>query len=76
MRFTVFGATGDIGRHILGQAVAAGHDVTAVACSPQDLSADVRAIPPTWPAIASSLPARWWCRTVLSISHPSCRGAR
>jgi nucleoside-diphosphate-sugar epimerase len=44
MRLTVFGATGGIGRHILGQAVAAGHDVTAVARSPQDLSADVRAI--------------------------------
>jgi len=44
MRFTVFGATGGIGRHILGQAVTAGHDVTAVARSPQNLSADVPAI--------------------------------
>jgi putative NADH-flavin reductase len=38
MKLTVFAATGGIGRHILEQAVAAGHDVTAVARNPQNLS--------------------------------------
>ncbi|RBL82840.1 epimerase, partial [Streptomyces cavourensis] len=29
MRLTVFGATGGVGREIVGQALAAGHEVTA-----------------------------------------------
>lgn len=31
MKLTIFAATGGIGRQLLGQAIAAGHDVTAVA---------------------------------------------
>src|SRR5258708_27812658 len=42
MRLTVFAATGGIGRHLVDQAVAAGHDVTAVARSPRNLPADGR----------------------------------
>ena len=38
MRLTIFAATGGIGRHLLDQAVAAGHDVTAVARNPRNLS--------------------------------------
>jgi putative NADH-flavin reductase len=38
MRLTIFAATGGIGRHILEQAVAAGHDVTAVVRNPQSLA--------------------------------------
>jgi len=38
MKLTIFAATGGIGRQLLGQAVAAGHDVTAVARNPQGLS--------------------------------------
>jgi putative NADH-flavin reductase len=44
MKLTVFAATGGIGRQILDQAVAAGHDVTAVVRNPQKLSGDVRTI--------------------------------
>jgi putative NADH-flavin reductase len=41
MKLTVFAATGGIGRQVLEQAVAAGHDVTAVARNPAKLSAAV-----------------------------------
>ncbi|MBK3543138.1 NAD(P)-dependent oxidoreductase [Streptomyces rubiginosohelvolus] len=34
MRITVFGATGGVGRQIVGQALAAGHEVTAVVRDP------------------------------------------
>ena len=37
MKLTIFAATGGIGRLLLEQAVAAGHDVTAVARNPQKL---------------------------------------
>src|SRR5689334_18774714 len=37
MKLTIFAATGGIGRHLLAQAVAAGHDVTAVARNPRNL---------------------------------------
>jgi putative NADH-flavin reductase len=37
MKLTIFAATGGIGRHLLEQAVAAGHDVTAVARNPKNL---------------------------------------
>jgi putative NADH-flavin reductase len=39
MKLTIFAATGGIGRQLLGQAIAAGHDVTAVARNPQSLTA-------------------------------------
>ena len=38
MKLTIFAATGGVGRQLLGQAVAAGHDVTAVVRSPEKLS--------------------------------------
>ncbi|MDQ1645921.1 MAG: hypothetical protein QOJ50_2105 [Cryptosporangiaceae bacterium] len=38
MKLTIFAATGGIGRQLLGQAVAAGHDVTAVVRNPRSLS--------------------------------------
>lgn len=44
MRLTVFAATGGIGRQILEQAVAAGHDVTAVVRNPAGLKLDVRTV--------------------------------
>jgi putative NADH-flavin reductase len=37
MKLTIFAATGGIGRHLLEQAVAAGHDVTAVVRRPESL---------------------------------------
>src|SRR5213593_4490004 len=44
MRLTVFAATGGIGRQVLEQAIAAGHDVTAVVRNPKNLPAGVRAV--------------------------------
>ena len=44
MNLTVFAATGRIGRHILEQGLAAGHDVTAVVRDPTKLSRRVRTI--------------------------------
>jgi putative NADH-flavin reductase len=44
MRLTIFAATGGIGRLLLEQAVDAGHEVTAVARRPQNLSRPVRAV--------------------------------
>lgn len=43
MKLTIFAATGGIGRQLLEQAVAAGHDVTAVVRNPDKLSAQVSA---------------------------------
>jgi uncharacterized protein YbjT (DUF2867 family) len=63
MKLTVFAATGGIGRHLLDQALAAGHDVTAVARNPSTLpdgvrtmAADLAAVdPPTLePAVAGA----------------------
>lgn len=44
MKLTILAATGGIGRHIVEQAVAAGHDVTAVVRNPQRLPAGIRAV--------------------------------
>lgn len=44
MRLTIFAATGGVGRHLLGQAVAAGHDVTAVVRSPREMPGGVRVV--------------------------------
>jgi putative NADH-flavin reductase len=44
MKLTIFAATGGIGRQTLEQAVAAGHDVTAVVRNPKKLSRAVRVI--------------------------------
>jgi nucleoside-diphosphate-sugar epimerase len=41
-RIIILGATGALGRHVLRQAVAAGHAVTVVVRTPSKLLADVR----------------------------------
>jgi putative NADH-flavin reductase len=41
MKLTIFAATGGVGREVLEQAVAAGHDVTAVVRNPKKLSREV-----------------------------------
>jgi putative NADH-flavin reductase len=43
MKVTIVAATGGVGRELLGQALAAGHDVTAVVRNPGKLPAEVRA---------------------------------
>jgi len=40
MKLTIFAATGGIGRQILEQALAAGHDVTVVVRNPNKLSGE------------------------------------
>jgi putative NADH-flavin reductase len=44
MKLTIVAATGRIGRHLLDQALAAGHDVTAVVRNPAKLSREVPAV--------------------------------
>ncbi|GAA0394793.1 NAD(P)H-binding protein [Microbispora corallina] len=44
MKLTIFAATGGIGRQVFEQAVAAGHDVTAVARNPQSLAGRARVV--------------------------------
>jgi putative NADH-flavin reductase len=44
MKLTIFAATGGIGRQLLEQATAAGHDVTAVVRNPKKLSRQVRTV--------------------------------
>jgi uncharacterized protein YbjT (DUF2867 family) len=44
LKLTIFGATGGIGRQLLEQAVAAGHDVTAVVRNPDKLTRQVRTV--------------------------------
>jgi putative NADH-flavin reductase len=44
MKLTIFAATGGIGRNMLEQAVDAGHEVTAVARTPANLSRQVHAV--------------------------------
>lgn len=44
MKLTILAATGGIGRHLVDQAVAAGHDVTAVVRNPDRLATPVPAV--------------------------------
>lgn len=44
MKLTIFAATGGIGRQVVEQALAAGHDVTAVVRNPGKMTADVRTV--------------------------------
>ena len=55
MKLTVFAATGGIGHHLLDQALAAGHDVTAVVRNSRSLPGRARVI--TVPDLAAADPA-------------------
>jgi len=44
MKLVIFAATGGIGRHLLDQAIAAGHDVTAAARDPKKVPGAVRTV--------------------------------
>ena len=56
-RLLILGATGSLGRHVLRQAVAAGHDVTVFVRTPSKLPPDVRS----------------GCRCTPAISARTCR---
>ena len=60
MTLTVFAATGGVGRQLLAQAVAAGHDVTAVVRNQAKLAAQpIPQVPErTFPAPATSVRLR------------------
>ncbi|TMR89302.1 NAD(P)-dependent oxidoreductase [Nonomuraea basaltis] len=45
MKLTIFGPTGRVGQHVLAQATAAGHHVTAVVRNPGKLGADAHTAP-------------------------------
>ena len=64
MKLTIFAVTGGIGRQLLEHAIAAGHDVTAVARNPQHLS------PAPARAVAADLAS-----TDLAALHPAVAGA-
>lgn len=44
MKLTIFAATGGVGRQVLQQAIAAGHDITAVVRNPKKLSERARVV--------------------------------
>jgi putative NADH-flavin reductase len=44
MKLTIFAATGGIGRQLVEQAIAAGHEVTAVVRNPKKLTREVRVV--------------------------------
>ena len=56
-RVIILGATGALGRHVLRQALAAGHDVTVFVRTPSKLPPEVRD----------------GCRCIQAISARSCR---
>lgn len=60
MKLTIVAATGGIGRHLVEQAVAGGHDVTAVARRPRELPDGVRTVAvdltrPDMPTLATAV---------------------
>jgi uncharacterized protein YbjT (DUF2867 family) len=75
MKLTVFAATGGIGRHLLDQALAAGHDVTAVARNPSTLPGGVRTMAADLAAVdpATLEPAVAGADAVLSGLGPRSR---
>lgn len=44
MKLTIVAATGGVGRHLVDQAISAGHDVTAIARRPERITADVSTV--------------------------------
>ncbi len=55
MRITIVGATGGVGKLLVEQAVAAGHDVTAVVRRPDRVPADIRRVEVDFSADESSV---------------------
>ena len=74
MKITIFAATGGIGRQVLEQAVAAGHDVTAVVRNPRNLpSAPARVVQAD---LAVADPAALQSAVAGTDAVLSCLGAR
>ena len=76
MKLTIVAATGRIGRHLLDQSLAAGHDVTVVVRNPRALPADVRVVVADLAAAdpAALEPAVAGADAVLSGLGPRSRG--
>jgi putative NADH-flavin reductase len=77
MKLTVFAATGRIGRQVLEQALAAGHEVTAVVRNPRSLPGQVRVVTVADLAVATPAalePAVAGSDAVLSGLGPRSRG--
>ena len=76
MKLTIVAATGGIGRHLLDQALAAGHDVTVVVRNPRALPAEVRVVVADLAAAdpAALEPAVAGADAVLSGLGPRSRG--
>ena len=76
MKLTIVAATGRIGRHLLDQALAAGHDVTVVVRNPRALRAEVRVVVADLAAAGSAAlePAVAGADAVLSGLGPRSRG--
>ena len=74
MKITIFGATGGIGRQALDQAIAAGHDVTAVVRNPRNLSATPARI--VTADLADADPATLESAVAGADAVLSCLGAR
>ena len=80
MKLTIVAATGGIGRLILEQAVAAGHDVTAVVRNPAKVTAGVRVVqadlsrPDPVPLAAACSPASAGIRGPMRTSRPGVPG--
>jgi putative NADH-flavin reductase len=74
MKLTIFAATGGIGRQALDQAIAAGHDVTAVVRNPRNLSATPARI--VTADLADADPATLASAVAGADAVLSCLGAR
>lgn len=86
MKLTIVAATGGIGRLMLEQAVAAGHDVTAVVRNPAKVTAGVRVVqadlsrpnpsrsPPRWRGPTRCYPASAGIRGPMRTSQPGGPG--
>lgn len=73
MKLTILAATGGIGRQALEQALAAGHDVTAVVRNPSNLSRNIRTVTAD---LAAANPAALECAVAGADAVLSALGAR
>ena len=73
MKLTVIAATGGVGRQVVEQALAAGHDVTAVARNPQGFTMPTAAVDLSRPDLAVLTDALAGADAVISGLGPRTR---